>query len=297
MAADFTGNLRNQFRTADTLQKIILANVIVFITFAVVRAFMKLFMSSLDTYFSPSHWLAVPASLPALVLKPWTLFTYMFYHEDFLHILFNMLWLYWMGKIFMEYLGNKKLLSTYVLGGFSGAILYIAAYNFFPLFSQSVQFSYAIGASAGVLAITVAAATLLPDYKIGILLIGPVALKYIAIITVFLDLISISGSNAGGHIAHLGGALFGFIYIRQLKQGRDLAGWFNNLADKAAALFKGRKRMKVSYTRSARDEDFVSARKAKQERTDEILDKISKSGYGSLTNEERDFLFNSSREP
>ncbi|CAN5431024.1 rhomboid family intramembrane serine protease [soil metagenome] len=281
---------------ADTLQRIILVNVVVYLGFAIVRAIMKLFMSSLDVYFIPSQWLAVPASLHALLLKPWTLITYMFYHEEFFHILFNMLWLFWMGKIFKEYLGNKKLLSTYVLGGISGAVLYIIAYNVFPLFSESVNFSFALGASAGVLAITVAAATLLPEYRIGLMFIGPVALKYIAIVTVFLDLISVSGANAGGHIAHLGGALFGFIYVKQLKQGRDLASWFNNLVDRIVSLFKGGSRMKVHYKRAAGDDAFVSGKKIKQERTDEILDKISKSGYGSLTNEEREFLFKSSRE-
>jgi len=296
MAAGISGNIKNQFRSANTLERIILVNVAIYLLFAVMRALMKLFMASLDVFFIPSQWLAVPASLHSLLFKPWTIITYMFYHEDFFHILFNMLWLFWMGKIFTEYLGNKKLFSTYILGGICGAILYIAAYNFFPLFSQSVNFSFALGASAGVLAITIATATLLPDYRIGILLLGPVPLKYIALVSVFLDLISVSGSNAGGHIAHLGGALFGFLYIRQLKQGRDLAKGFNNVIDKLAAVFKGRKKMKVHYGRSRHDEDFASNKKAKQERTDEILDKISKSGYGSLSKDEKEFLFNSSKE-
>ena len=295
MATGFPG-IRNQLFTSDTLQRLILVNVVVYIAFAIIRAVLGLFMASLDVYFVPSHWLGVPASLSALLYKPWTLLTYMFYHEDFFHILFNMLWLFWMGKIFQEYLGNKKLFSTYILGGISGAILYITAYNVFPLFSQAVGFSFAIGASAGVLAITIATATLLPDYKIGIIFIGPVALKYIALITVLLDIINISGSNAGGHIAHLGGAMFGFVYILQLKNGRDLAQGFNRLMDKLATIFTGRRRMKVTYKRTSRDEDYKADKIARQERTDEILDKISKSGYGSLTNEEREFLFKSSRE-
>lgn len=293
---NFSDNIKNQVRTADTLQRIILGNVMVYLGFALIRAFMKLFMSSLDVYFIPSHWLAVPASVPALIFKPWTLVTYMFYHEDFFHILFNMLWLFWMGKIFQEYLGNRKLLSTYILGGISGGLLYIIAYNVFPLFSEVVGYSFALGASAGVLAITIATATLLPDYRINIMFIGPVALKYIAIVSVFLDLISVSGSNAGGHIAHLGGALFGFIYVKQVKQGRDLALWFNNFIDRLATIFKSRSKMKVSYKRAKGDDEYVSAKKVNQERTDEILDKISKSGYGSLTNEERDFLFKTSRD-
>jgi membrane associated rhomboid family serine protease len=296
MAAGFSGNIRNQFRTANTLERIIIVNVAVFLLFAVMRAMMKLFMTSLDSYFMPSQWLAVPASISSLIFKPWTIFTYMFYHEDFFHILFNMLWLFWMGKIFTEYLGNKKLFSTYILGGICGAILYIAAYNFFPLFNQTVHVSYALGASAGVLAITIATATLLPEYRISILFLGPVALKYVALVTVFLDLISVSGNNAGGHIAHLGGALFGFLYIRQLRKGRDLAKGFNAMMDKLATIFSRRKKMKVHRGNPRRDEDYVSDKKAIQERTDEILDKISKSGYGSLTKEEKEFLFNSNKE-
>lgn len=291
-----SNRISDQFRTADTLTRIILVNVAVYLLFAVLRSILKLFMGSLEAYIIPSHWFAVPASLPALLLKPWTLVTYMFYHEDFFHILFNMLWLFWMGKIFQEYLGEKKLFSTYVLGGICGALLYIIAYNVFPLFAESVGFSFALGASAGVLAITIATATLLPDYRIGILLIGPVPLKYIALVTVFLDLISVSGSNAGGHIAHLGGALFGFIYVRQLKQGRDVAAGFNNFIGRLATIFKRKSKMKVTYKRAKGDDEFISAKKANQERIDEILDKISKSGYGSLTNEERDFLFKTSRD-
>ncbi len=296
MASQFSGNIRNTLRTSDTLQRLLIANIFVFLFFAILRAVTHLFMTSMDDFFIPSHWLAVPASLQTLITRPWTIITYMFYHEEVMHILFNMLWLFWMGKILQEYLGSKKLFSTYILGGISGAILYILAYNIFPLFSSAVPFSSALGASAGVLAITVAAATLLPEYRVSIFLIGPVALKYIALVTVLLDLISVSGSNAGGHIAHLGGALFGFVYIRQLKQGRDLAIWFNNLVDRIAAMFSIGNKMKVSYKRTVRDDEFVSNKKAKQKRTDEILDKISKSGYGSLTNEEKEFLFKSSKE-
>ena len=296
MATGFSGNIKNQFRSANTLERIIIVNVAVFLLFAVMKALMKLFMTSLDSFFIPSQWLAVPASISSLVFRPWTIITYMFYHEDFFHILFNMLWLFWMGKIFTEYLGNKKLFSTYILGGICGALLYIAAYNIFPLFSQAVNSSFALGASAGVLAITIATATLLPEYRIGILFLGPVALKYVALVTVFLDLISVSGSNAGGHIAHLGGALFGFLYIRQLKKGRDIASGFNNLIDRMASVFSGRRKMKVHRGRSKHDEDYVSTKRDIQEKTDKILDKISKSGYGSLTKEEKEFLFNTNKE-
>ena len=135
-------------------------------------------------------------------------------------------------------------------------------------------------------------------YPVNLLIFGRVPLKLIAIVTIVLDLVSITGSNAGGHIAHLGGALFGFIYIRQLKKGRDLAAWFNKMMDKLMTLSRSSSgsRMKVKFRRAVDDETYIVTRNAKQERVDEILDKISKSGYGSLSNEERDFLFKSSKE-
>jgi len=200
-----------------------------------------------------------------------------------------------MGQIFVEYLGNKKLFSTYILGGIAGALMYVLSYNAFPLFKHSGIYIPMIGASASVLAITVAIATLIPNYKIFILLIGPVSLKYIAGIIVLLDLINLGSADNVAHFAHLGGALFGFVYITQLKKGNDFAGWFNTLIDKFTFNKKSSSRMKVKYSRSKKDEDFIKEKKASQERVDEILDKISKSGYGSLTKEEKEVLFKSSK--
>lgn len=298
MASSFIHDIKSNLRKSDTLQKLLIANIAVFLLINIAKSVSGLFMISMKDYADVVSWLAVPASLGTLIIRPWTLITYMFLHEDFFHILFNMLWLYWMGQILLEYLGSKKLFSTYILGGISGAILYIIAFNVFPLFANSVHQSFALGASASVLAITVAAATLLPEYPLNLFLFGRVPLKFIAMATILLDLINISSSNAGGHIAHLGGALFGFVYIKQLKKGNDIAGWFNNLMDKLAALFKSssRSNMKIKYKRTVDDETFIQTKKVKQERTDEILDKISKSGYGSLTKEEKDFLFKSSKE-
>ena len=203
-----------------------------------------------------------------------------------------------MGKLLQEYLGGKKLLSTYILGGISGGILYIITYNFFPLFHSSGIYIPMLGASASIMAVTVASATLLPDYRVHLFLIGEVSLKYIAGFLVIVDLISFGSNDQVAHFAHLGGALFGFTYIRQLKKGNDLAGWFHKLMDKLAGGFGSSQRpgMKVKYKRTVDDETFVTNKRARQERTDEILDKISKSGYGSLTNEEKEFLFKSSKE-
>jgi len=285
-------NLRSQIRIADTLQRLLILNVSLFLFVRIVNAISRLFLVPILSFETVSDYLAIPASLSVLITKPWTIITYMFFHWDVMHILFNMLWLYWMGKIFQEYLGSKKLLNTYLAGGVAGAVFFMLAYNIFPLFSNSLDSAFALGASASVLAVTVAAATLLPEYPIQLIFFGTVRLKWIALITILLDVINISGDNAGGHIAHLGGAMYGFIYIRSLQKGTDLTGWLTRLFDK----FSSPRKMKVAHSQKKKDEEFNITRKAKQERMDDILDKISKSGYGSLTQEEKNFLFKISKE-
>ncbi|MFI5220567.1 MAG: rhomboid family intramembrane serine protease [Bacteroidia bacterium] len=289
--------IKLNLRKRDSLQRLIIINVVVFAAIGITNVIFDFMKSSFEIYFYAEKYLAVPSSLVSLLTRPWTLITYAFLHEEIMHILFNMLWLFWMGKIFTEYLGQKKLTAVYFLGAMSGAVLYILFFNIFPLFEDAVASSRTLGASASVLAITIAAATLLPDYTIFLLLIGPVKLKYIAGITVLLDLLSMSGGNAGGHIAHLGGALFGFIYIKQLKKGNDIAAWFIRITDFIQNMFSAKPKMKVAYSkkRKASDAEFLANKKSNQEIIDQILDKISKSGYGSLTKEERELLFNASK--
>jgi membrane associated rhomboid family serine protease len=291
--AAFSDNIRSQVGTTDTLQRLILVNVAVFLFIRIGNALSGLFLNPLFTFDQITYWLAIPAHVERLGVRPWTPVTYMFLHWDFLHILFNMLWLFWMGKILQEFLGNKKLFSTYILGGLSGAIFFCIAFNIFPLFSASLPDSIALGASASVLAITVAAATLVPNYSVSLLFFGNIPLKWIAVFTILIDLINMSGNNAGGHIAHLGGAFFGFIYIKRLQKGQDLAAWFNRIFSSSD---KKKTAIKVTEPKIRKDEDFNVQRKAKQERMDEILDKIGKSGYGSLTQAEKDFLFRISKE-
>ncbi|HQV99003.1 MAG TPA: rhomboid family intramembrane serine protease [Bacteroidia bacterium] len=280
-------------KSGDVLQRLLLVNVGLFLLVRITFAISSLFNYPLFSFTEVSAWLAIPSNPSQLLLRPWSLFTYMFFHWEFLHLLFNMLWLYWMGAIILEYLGAKKLFGLYIMGGLFGALAYVVAFNTFPIFAQSVNFSFALGASASVLAITVAAATLLPDYPISLILIGNVALKWIAAISVLLDVINISGENAGGHIAHLGGALFGFIYIKSLQRGTNLTKWLEVLSDRLSGK---RGKMTVAYKRKKSDEDFALHKKATQEQMDDILDKISKSGYGSLSQSEKDFLFRISKE-
>jgi membrane associated rhomboid family serine protease len=212
----------------------------------------------------------------------------MFLHWDFMHLLMNMIWLYWFGQIFMEFLGARKLLATYLLGGFAGAFLYCLSYNTLPLFSQSMPYSTAMGASASIMAITIATATLLPDYRISLLFIGEVRLKWVAVVILFLDLINISSSNAGGHIAHLGGALYGFVFIRLLQRGTDISAWLQRITFSTPGT-GGRLRV-VSRSAKSSDDSYLYDQKSREQELDRILDKISKSGYGSLTAAEREFL-------
>ena len=295
MSNTFFSDIKRTFSNGSSLNRFLIINIALFISIKLCKLFFYLLNVPPDVFVKLTHWLAVPANLSVLLFKPWTLFTYMFLHMEFFHILFNMIMLFWFGRIFTEYLGNKKFISTYILGGLAGALLYILAFNVFPVFHQITPSAYALGASASVLAILVAIATYLPNYSMHMILIGPVKLKYIAVFLVVLDLLSIESGNPGGHIAHIGGAIFGFFYIRQLQKGRNIAGWFDKMLDFFGTMSKPKPKIKVVYKRKKTDEEFNTEKKIKQERIDTILDKISKSGYESLTKEEKDILFKMSK--
>ena len=282
-------DIRASFRHGNALTRIIFINLGLFILVNLLSSLAFLFKAEPPNILP---WLAVPSSLSSLITKPWTLITYMFLHEGFFHLFFNLLWLYFGGRIFIEFMGEKRLVGTYVLGGLCGALLYITAYNLFPVFSDVRQNARALGASASVLAIIVAIATKLPNYSVNLLFFGPVRLKYIAIFSVVLDLISFQDGNAGGHIAHLGGAFFGFAYIRQLNRGRDWSAGFYNFSTALRGAFRKRPEMKVAGNgrKSGRQHE-----RPDQASVDAILDKISRSGYDSLSREEKDTLFRESQ--
>ncbi|POY39285.1 rhomboid family intramembrane serine protease [Solitalea longa] len=285
------------FRPRRKLHQFIAINVFVFFVVKLIYAFEPYFPHGDRTVYELIiKNLTLPASLNALLYRPWSIFTYMFLHESFLHLLFNILGLYWFGQITEEYLGGKKFATIYLLGGITGGILYIGVFNLVPMFAPSIANGYALGASAGVIAVIIAAATLLPDYQLMLLFLGLVKLKYIAVFYVLLDLINISSPNAGGHIAHLGGAIFGFFYIKQLRKGHDLSSPFSTLAKKIANLFKRKPKLKVAYKNPANDRKNVKKQVDKQEIIDRILDKISKYGYEGLSKEEKDILFRASQE-
>lgn len=225
--------------------------------------------------------LAMPAHIPDLPYKFWTIITYMFTQRGFFHILFNMLWLYWLGIIFMDFLNKRQFIFTYLSGGIAGALLYLLAFNLIPVFSGSAERSILLGASASVMAVVVATATLVPNFTISLLFFGAVKLKYLALVYFILDLIGITGADAGGSIAHIGGAIMGFFYIKQLNSGNDLSKIFQ-------------RKSKLKVVKSNPSKPSVSTL-PDQETIDNILDKISRSGYESLSKTEKEQLFKASK--
>lgn len=269
------------------IKRIIIINVAVFLTFAMIHVFAFLFRLDATAVHHFKTHLMLPASFTTFVSQPWSILTCMFLHDGFFHILFNMLWLFWIGNLLHEYLGNRKVYEAYFAGGIFGGVVFMVCYQLFPVLSPYLTTTYALGASAGVLSVVVAAATLLPDYPFQLLLFGNVKLKYLAIATVLLDFISIPQGNAGGHIAHIGGALFGYLYIKYIYKYGSL------LPDKLWSSFRSKSKVKIHHQQT---HSKIWKAKPSQEEVDRILDKISKSGYDSLTKNEKDILFKASKE-
>ncbi len=307
---DVITELKKRYKSGGVIFRLIFINTAVFLIINIVALVFFLFGIGNPERFTLLEWLAVPADTRVLMFRPWTIITYMFLHQDFLHILFNMLWLFWFGNIFLEYLNPKRLLSVYLLGGISGAALYIGTFNLFPVFQPMIAGSIALGASASVYAIVIAISAYVPNYSIGLLFLGQIKLKYIALVVIVLDLLSIAKGNAGGHIAHLGGALFGFIFAFSLKKGFDITNIFTAFMDGLFSMFKPRPKLKVTsskYTKSQKPSAGTQSRQASsdmnynknkannQAEIDRILDKISKNGYENLTKEEKDTLFDMSK--
>ena len=297
----FIDDIKRGYLQGSMLMRLIYINVGVFVLLHLAVLLATLFNWPGDKLL---QWVELPSDLWLLLKRPWTLVTYMFAHYNLLHILFNMLWLYWLGRIFMEYFSPKQLTGLYLMGGCGGAVFFLLAYNLFPFFTSNPQTYYLLGASASVIAIVVAAAVYAPDYKIGLLFLGQVPLKWIAIATVAIDVLGMESGNVGGSIAHLGGAAVGAIYSLRIKQGHDITRLLNGLIDAIAGLFNGRtvkwpnfKRHNRGSSRSAaadsrpnRPADAVS-----EEELDVILGKIKVAGYDALTDEEKDKLFKASR--
>ncbi len=287
-------NIKKTFSTGSNLTKLIYINIGIFLILAI-TAIVGFLISNPAIPEITLKLLSVPASLNALLVKPWTIITYMFTHKDIWHILFNMLWFYWFGRIFLEYLDQRKLVAVYILGGLSGAIVYILSFNIFPAFKDIVNESVAIGASASVMAVVIAIAAYVPDYTVNLFLIGRVKIKYIALGIFALTTVMDFSVNSGGKLAHMGGALLGFLYTINLRMGRDIGRGFNRIMDFFAILFKPRPKLKVKYKKPATDYEYNKMKAEHQERINKILEKISKGGYDSLTKEEKEILFKESQ--
>ena len=287
-------DIKKTFRDGSNLTKLIYVNIAVFIliTIAAVIGFL---LNNPDISIKAIDIFSVPSSFKALLLRPWTLITYMFVHKDIWHILFNMLWLYWFGRIFLEYLDQRKLLAVYFLGGLSGALLYILSFNVFPAFAGVVSESVAIGASASVMAIVIAIAAYVPDYTVHLFLFGRIKIKYMALAIFVLTSVMDFPSNSGGKLAHIGGAFFGYFYTFNLRQGREVGKGFNRIIDYFATVFKPGKKLKVTHRKATTEYEYNKTRVEYQSRINSILDKISKGGYDSLTKEEKETLFKESQ--
>ena len=297
---------KNAFRLQDNgLMQIIFINVAFFIAFLIMRVVLTL-SGAESLYNSILGYFVMPASVSEFLRRPWTLITYFFMHEGFMHILFNMLFLYWFGVIIKQFLGGAKVVSLYVLGGVIGGLFYLLIYNFVPYFEERIALSVMLGASAGVYAVVVGAATLTPDYTINLLFLGPVRIKYIAIFYVLMSFAQSTGANAGGNLAHLGGAALGFLFIKQLQSGTDLGKPIHWFLSFVKSFFVHQPKVRVTYKKSASEKASSKASggtkktssfdgDVSQEEIDSILDKISQHGYESLSKEEKQKLFNAGR--
>ena len=278
--------------------QLIIINVVIFVVLGIIYVSSRI--GGYENIFILVHdQFSIPPVFANFLTRPWTIITYAFAHSlsDIFHILFNMLALYWFGKLFVEYLGSDKLVALYILGALAAASFYLLIYNTVPFFKAQSDFPGMVGASGAIYAIMVGAATLLPDYTFFLLFFGPVRIKYIAGIYILISFLGTTGANAGGNLAHLGGALMGFVYIKQLQAGVNWGGWITVVSDWIKDLFKPQAKVKVTYrkTESKSKSKVAGASKASQEEIDAILDKISDRGYESLSKDEKEKLFNASK--
>ncbi len=288
--------IKESFQQGGALTRLIYVNIGVFVVVRIVAAVFALGGAQEWGGFLV-NWLSVPAHPMALLFRPWTIITYMFLHYEFLHLLFNMLYLFWFGRMFLNYFNPRQLLGVYFMGGIAGALLYILSYNLLPGLQQFTSGAIMMGASASVMAILFATAKYAPNVKVNLMFIGPVKLMHMALVMFVIDLVSISSmSNTGGHLAHIGGALFGVLYATRLQKGKDTTMGFNRFMDKLFSIFGGRKKMKVTYgtKRPMTDMEYNERKVNQQHNVDRILEKIKRKGYDSLTAEEKRTLFDAS---
>lgn len=277
------------FAQGSVLNKLIIINVLVFVGFLLLENLAFLFQVKLDFVQS---WFSFPNDIVAYIKKPWTIITYGFLHSGFSHILWNMLFLYWFAPVFLNIHTGRRFLNVYLLGVIFGALTYMLAYAFFPAFSGAN--GSMVGASAAVYAVMVAATVQSPNVTFRLMFI-PVNIKlwWICVGKIILDLVSIKNGNAGGHFAHLGGAAIGYLYMTQLQKGNDLGTPIEKAMDALVSLLMPSKKttLKTVHKNSKRSVSSRKPQQPNQAQIDAILDKISKSGYESLSKKEKEILF------
>lgn len=299
-------DFRSEFsKPNNTLVQLILVNTVVFLVLLLAKVGLTM-AGLLPNYYLIQNQLLIPSGIVNFLHKPWTLFTYFFTHEDIFHILYNMLFLYWFGRLIDEYLGNRRLVGLYIMGGVAGGLLYLLMYNTVPYFQNMSDSGRMLGASAAAFSVAVGAATLLPNYTFHLLFFGPVRIKYIVFFFITFSVAKSVGANAGGELSHIGGALMGFFYVKLLQNGTDLGKPIYWLMESWSSMLRPKPAVKVSYRQrsnaSPQISPFASAGSQPsslstpdQDEVDTILDKISRSGYESLTREEKQKLFRASQ--
>ncbi len=286
-------DIRRQFQFGNMITRLIIINGGLFVLTSLLYLFTG--YSGGNLYHQIINFFSLSSDPMEALSHFWGVLTYNFLHRGFFHLLWNMLFLYWFGRIVGDLIGDKHIFPLYILGGIAGGILFILGNILLPYTHGA---SYIIGSSASVMAIVVASATIAPDYELNLLLIGRVPLKYVVLVLVFLDVISTAGViNSGGHFAHIGGALFGYIYIYLLRKGINLSSWWVQIVHRTRSL-KTPKRtprtssknrpMRVVHKKIPMDETL-------QKQVDEILDKINESGYDSLTEAEKEILYQAAK--
>lgn len=286
-------DIKASFDYGNMIVKLIIINIAVFVVTSLLSAFFPFFYAN-----NILPYLAIPGDLMTLLYRPWTIITHMFLHGGLWHLIGNMITLYWFGNIAGDLLGDKRILPVYILGGLIGALFYSLSYQFLPNIG-----SYAMGASAAALAIVFTAVATAPDYVVHLILVGPVRIKFIGLVILFLDIIGTQGYiNSGGHIAHLGGTLFGFLFVYLLRNGTDLSLYFNRFIDlitfNKKPSPKRKTTLKIAHKSEVLQQNSTKSQPTKTDisvRVDEILDKIKQKGYDSLTDEEKEVLYHASK--
>ena len=279
-------DIKLRFDKLNILEKIIAINVVFFVLPFILTTVFYLFRISISGWF---NYVELSANIKTAVFRPWTILTYGFFHASIGHIFWNMMLLYISGRLMLNLFKDKLLLNTFFVGIIAGGLTYLISYNLFPVFS-SIEGSL-IGSSAGVMAVLIFMASYMPNSPIRVFVFS-IPLKYIALAFVFIDLAQIPTSNAGGHIAHLGGALWGYVYQKQFLQGNDIGGWYSNTYEALKKSIGGTPKSK----RPKRRAKTTASNAVDQKKIDAILDKIASSGYDSLTKAEKEYLFRAGKQ-